>query len=95
MGLVVIAYGTDGLRYEIVMSGTGKLTATYGGKLPAILTKTSTVTMTLSLQNGSGYAEYQGSDDGVITDGQFTFSGSGQVPADVFPYSAWLWNRRY
>ena len=93
--LVVIAYGADGLHYEIGIYGIGKLTATYGGKLPAILTKTSTVKMTLSAQNGSGYAEYQGSDDGVVSDGQFTFSGSGYAPAYVFPYSAWCWNNKY
>jgi hypothetical protein len=92
MELVVIAYGADGLHYEIDIYGTGKMTATYGGKLPAILTKKSMVSMTLSLQNGSGYAEYQGSDDGVVNDGQFTFSGSGSAPASVFPYSAWWWS---
>ena len=90
--LDVYGYGPDGLYYEAEMYGTGNLTATYSGKLAAIASGKSQVKMSISLKNGSGYAEYKSSDDGVVTDGQFTFSGSGTAPSYVFPYAYYWWD---
>ncbi len=92
MELEVYGRGPDGLYYEFDIYGAGKLTAAYGGKAVAVATKTSTVKMTMSVQNGSGYAEIQSSDDGIVSNGQFTFTGTGTAPSYVFPYAAnWWW----
>lgn len=83
--------GADGNYYNFDVYDTCKLTATYSGNIVALLTKTSAVKMTLTMQNGGGYAEYQNSDDGVISNCQFTFTGIGTAPSYVFPYAAWWW----
>ena len=68
------------------------MTATYTGNLAALLSKTSAVRMDVSLKNGTGYAEYQSSDDGMVGDGQFTLSGVGTVPSYAFPFSYYWWD---
>jgi hypothetical protein len=84
--------GPDGLYYNYDIYDTGKLSATYTGNIVALLTKTSSVRMSLSLQNGGGVVTYQASDDGVISGAQFTFTGVGTAPASAFPYAAnWWW----
>jgi hypothetical protein len=92
--LEIYGRGPDGSYYEFDIYGTGKLTASYGGKAVAVYTKTSTVSMTVSTtQSATGYAEIQDSDEGVIGNGQFTFSGSGTVSSSIFPFSSyWYYN---
>ena len=84
MELDVYGHAPDGLFYEAEAIGTGTLTANLNSK--------GIVKMTLSLKQGSGYGEFQGSDDGTVSNGQFTFSGSGTVPQGGLPYSVYWWN---
>jgi hypothetical protein len=88
----VYGYNTDGLYYEFEIYGTGNLTASFTGNMAALLTKSAATRMNLTLKNGTGYAEYQSSDSGMVGDGQLTFSGMGAVPSYAFPFSAYWWN---
>ena len=81
--LDVFGHGPDGLYYEAESYGTGTLTTSLGS--------TGVAKMTISLKNGSGYAEFQTSDDGNVKKGKFSFSGSGIAPVGGLPYSVWWW----
>lgn len=92
-GLDVWGRAKDGKYYEIDMYSTfGTLSATYSGNIAALLTKTSAVKMSITVKEGTGYAEYQNSDDGIVGDGQMTLSGIGTTPYNAFPFSAYWYN---
>ena len=85
-GLELYVYGIapDGKYYEADAYGTGKITAKLDSK--------GKTTMSFSLSNGGGYAEYKSSYDGCVSGGAFKFSGSGVAPTNGIPFSVWSWN---
>ena len=79
--LDIYGYGPDGLYYEAEAYGTGSLTAS--------LNNQGVTKMTISLKNGSGYAEFESSDDGNVQGGSFSATGSGVAPVGGIPFSIW------